>query len=122
MKMPVTPNSSDDAPDQVGIGIIEGAFVGDGGAAHEQGSVDDVAVTDYPADVGGGPPNVGRLHAETPLGHAVNADLVAAVGVDDQLGLGGGAGGGQDECGFVGLHANVIAALTVALGDEILPG
>ena len=49
------------------------------------------------------------------------ADLIAAVGVDDELGLGGGAGCGEDVGGFVGLHFDVAAVVTCTLREEVVP-
>ena len=58
---------------------------------------------------------------EAPLAHVVYADLIAAVGVDDELGLGGGAGCGEDVGWFVGLHLDVTAVVTCTLREEVVP-
>ena len=101
--------------------MVDCALECDGGCAGEQGSIDDVGVADYPADVGGGPPDVGVAEAEAPLAHAVDADLIAAVRVDDELGLCGGAGCGEDVGGFVGFHLDMAAVVSCALRKEVVP-
>ena len=100
--------------------MIERALEGDRGAAGEQRRVDDVAVADHPPDVAGRPPDVGLLEPEHPLGHGVDVDLVGTVGVDGELGLGGGAGGGQDVGRLVGLQL-LIAVVALAERQELLP-
>ncbi len=103
--MPVTPNSSTPiAPVRFGVRIIERPLEHHRRAAGEQRRVDHVAVADDPADVGRRPPDVGRLQPEAPPPHAEDVDLVAAVGVDRQLRLGGRPRRGQDEGRLVRLH------------------
>src|SRR5262249_54879183 len=50
----------DDLPDQAGRRVVDRPLEGDRAAAGQQWRVDDVAVADYPADVGGRPPDVAR--------------------------------------------------------------
>ena len=94
----------DDPPVGFGVGMIERALEHDGRAADEQRRIHHVAVADDPADVGSGPPHIGRLHAEAPPSHADDVDLIAAVRVDGELGLRGGAGGRENPGRLVGLH------------------
>ena len=97
VKMPVTPNSSTPIRQFVsGVRIVERAFEHHRRAAGNQRRVDHVAVADDPADVRGRPPDVVRLQPEAPPAHADDVDLIAAVGVDRQLRLGGRARGGED--------------------------
>ena len=110
-----------DLPDEVRVGMVDRALEGDGGCACEQGSIDDVGVADYPTNVGGGPPDVGVAQSEAPLAHAVYADLVAAVRVDDEFRLGGGARSGEDVGGLVGFHFDVAAVVSRALREEVVP-
>jgi hypothetical protein len=95
------------APVRVGVRMVERAFEGDRRAAGQQRRIDHVAVADDPADVGGGPPDVGRLQAEAPAAHARDVHLIAAVRVDGQLGRGGGPRRREDECRGVRLHYGV---------------
>ncbi len=74
------------------------------GRAVEQRAVDDVGVAGDPARVGGAPPAVFVLDVEDVLERGVGADHVAAVGVQDGLGLAGGAGGVQDVERVFGVH------------------
>ena len=101
--------------------MVYRALEGDGGRAGEQRRIDDIGMADYPADVGGCPPDIGVAEAEAPLAHAVDADLVAAVRVDYELWLGGGAGCGEDVGGFVGFHFDVAAVVSHALRQEVVP-
>ena len=95
-----------------GVRVVERALEHDRRAAGDQRRVDHVAVADDPADVRGRPPDVVRLQPEAPAAHAGDVDLIAAVRVDRQLGLGGRARGGQDERRLVGLHRARCRAVT----------
>ena len=54
----------DDAPERAGVGRADRlALVEDRGAAVQQRRIDDVAVADHPADVGGRPPDLAGLDA-----------------------------------------------------------
>src|SRR5262249_21364229 len=70
----------DDAPETVGLGIVGRTFIHQAGSAILQGSVDDVAVTRNPTDVGCAPVGVFLLQVENPLGGQIGANRVAAGG------------------------------------------
>jgi len=100
----------DHLPPAVGVGVVGGSFVEEDGAAVDQGGVGDVAVAGDPSRVGGAPEAVFVLDVE---GHAVGGggiDLVPAVGVDQPLGLSGGAGGVEQEEHVLGVHDLGLAA------------
>ena len=76
-----------DAPEGAGVGSAYGfALVHHAGAAAEQGGVDDVAVADDPAYVGGGPVDVAGLDAVDHAHRVPEGDGVASVVADDALG------------------------------------
>ena len=76
----------------------------------------------HPADVGGGPPDIGFFEVVHPFGHGGDMHLVGAVAVYGHLRLGGGAGGGEDVGRFVGLHHLVGAALPRPQLEKLGPG
>ncbi len=92
------------APPAVGGREGRRAFVHEAGGGVEQRAIDDVGVACHPARVGGAPPAVGRLEVKDHLERGVDAHHVAAVGVQDGLGLAGGAGGIQDVERVFGVH------------------
>ena len=70
----------DHAPERAGVGRADRlALVEDRGAAVEQRRIDDVAVADHPADVGGRPIHLARLDAVEILHRPFERDHVAAV-------------------------------------------
>lgn len=69
-----------------------GGFEDGGGRAEGQRAVDDVGVAGNPADVGHAGEAVFRMDIENVLDGEGGAEEVAASGVDDTLGLAGGAG------------------------------
>ena len=101
--------------------VIQGALVGDGGAASQQRPVDDITVADQPADVRGGPPDIGRLQPKHPVSHAADYDLEGAVSVDCELRPGCCAGGWKDKGRLVGFQTFVHRVLPSTLRQEILP-
>ena len=87
----------DHAPERAGVGRAHGLpFVKDRGAAVEQRRVDDVAVADHPADVGGGPVHLPRLDAVEVPHRPFERNQVAAVVAHHALGPPGGARGVED--------------------------
>src|SRR6266536_2469302 len=101
--------------------VVEGALERERGAARQQRRVDDVAVADDPADVGGGPPDVALVQAEAPAPHRVDVHLVPAVDVHRELRLRRGARGGEDERRLVRLHLHPVAALARGARQELWP-
>ena len=84
---------------------VGGAFVDDLGDAVREGSVDDVGVSGDPADVGGAPVDVlSRFVIEDVVVGVRGLGEVTAGGVDDALGLSGGAGGVENEQGMLGVE------------------
>src|SRR5690606_28562997 len=84
---------------------VGGALVDDLGGAVGQRTVDDVAVPGDPADVGGAPVDVlARLVVEHHVVGVGGLGEVAAGGVQDALGLSGGARGVEDEQGVLGVE------------------
>ena len=110
----------DDVPEAVGLGKVGRAFVHQAGGAVLQRAVDDVAVAGDPADVGGAPVDVFFFEVEDPFGGEVGADGVAAGGVDDALGLSGGAGGVEDVERMLGVE-RFGGAIVGGFGHEIVP-
>ena len=86
-------------------GRVGGALVDDRGGAVGQRPVDDVAVAGDPTDVGGAPVDVG-VGAQVEHDPVGERDLgqVAAAGVHDALGLGGGARGVEQVQQLLGVH------------------
>ncbi len=84
----------DHPPKGPGIGRADGlSFVDDGGAAGEEGRVDDVGMADHPAHVGGRPIGVARPDAVEIAHRPLKRHHVPSVVADHALGLSGGAGG-----------------------------
>ena len=87
------------------VGRVRGALVDDLGDAVGEWAVDDVGVAGDPADVGGAPVHVllGLVVEDVVVG-VRRLGEVAAGGVDDALGLSGGAGGVEDEQRVLGVE------------------
>ncbi len=86
----------DDFPEARKVGPVGRAFVHEDGGAVLQRAVDDIGVAGDPADVGRAPVDVLVAEVEDVLGGEVGLHGVAAGGVDEALGLAGGAGGVED--------------------------
>ena len=108
-------------PRAVRLGVVEGPLEHHRRAADEQGRVHHVAVAHDPADVRRRPPDVVGPQAEAPAGHARDVHLIAAVGVDRELGLGGGPRRGEDERGLVRLHRDPVARVAGPSREEVAP-
>src|SRR5689334_9790711 len=79
----------DNFPPAVGSGIGWNALVQNNGRGVHQRSVNDVAVSGDPTDVGGTPEDVIRLDIKDKLSSGVNAYGVAALDMDNAFGLAG---------------------------------
>ena len=123
----------DNAPECAGIRRADRlALVEDRGAAVDERRVDDVAVADHPADVGGGPPHLARLDAVEIFHRPFERDHVAAIVAHDALRHAGRARGvenverigGGDRHAVIdraGVNERVIAhrrPVVVAAGDH----
>ena len=84
------------------------------------GSVDDVRVPGDPADIRGAPEDIVLLHVEDPLVGEVNAQQVAGGGVDDALGLAGGAAGVEAEEHVFAVHVLGLAPKR-RIGHQLVP-
>ena len=111
----------DDGPEAVAVRVVRRPLVHDGGRAVGQRAVDDVAVPGHPADVGSAPENVVLLEIENPLGRGLNAKQVAAGGVDDALGLAGGAAGIEQEQHILAVHRLRLAGHRLAFHQVVPP-
>ena len=86
-----------DPPERAGIGGADRlALVDDRRVAVQQGRVADVAVADHPADVGGRPEDLARIHVVDVLHRPLQRHGMAAVVAHDALGLAGRARGVED--------------------------
>ena len=83
----------DDRPPAILVREVWDALVDDAGGAVAQRRVDNVAVSGHPADVRGAPIDRVGLDIEDVVVGRCRADQVSGSGVDDALGLGGGAAG-----------------------------
>ena len=102
----------DHPPQRTGVrGADRLAFVEHGGAAGEQGAVDDVGVADDPADVGGRPEDFTGVGVVDVLQGPAQRDRVAAVVAHHALGAAGGAGGVEDVERVGGGHGDAVHLL-----------
>ena len=108
-------------PIGVGSGIVQRAFKRNRGRPRNQRRVDDITVTNNPADVGRRPPHIGGLQIEQPLSHAVDVNLITAMGMDCQLRLGGRPGGSQNKGRLIRFHFHVVATVARGAREEFLP-
>ena len=109
-----------DVPEAAVVGEVGGTLVHERGGPVAQRAVDDVAVAGDPADVGGAPVDVVVLDVEDAAGGEVDAGQVAGGGVDDALGLAGGAAGVEDEEQVFGVGRLGPAGVRLA-GDGVVP-
>ena len=95
----------DGVPVASGVGIGRNPLEHDGGGAvARKGTVDDVAVSRDPADVGGTVEDVLLVVVEDVLEGEVGVDHVAAGGVEHALGLARRTGRVEDVEGILGVH------------------
>src|SRR5699024_7396144 len=100
----------------VGSALVDHA----GGAVGER-AVHAIGVAGDPADVGGAPVDVlAGLVVEHDVVRVGRLREVAARGVDDALGLAGGAGGVEDEQGVLGVE-RLRCVVGGLLGDDLVP-
>src|ERR1019366_3116549 len=86
----------DDFPEAGEVGPVGSAFVHEHGGSVLQRAVDDIGVAGDPADVGRAPVDILVAQIEDVFGGDVGLHGIAAGGVDQSLGLAGGAGGVED--------------------------
>ncbi len=104
----------DHAPPAVRVGESRRAFVHEARRPDQQRRIDDVRVAGDPARVGGAPVAVVLFQVEHRLECGPYAHHVAAVGVQDRLGLAGRAGGVEHEQRVLGVHHLGVAAVPAA--------
>ena len=104
----------DHAPPAVRVGVGRRAFVHEARRPDQQRRIDDVRVAGDPARVGGAPVAVVFFQVEHRLECGPHAHHVAAVGVQDRLGLAGRAGGVEHEERVLGVHHLGVAAVPAA--------
>src|SRR5699024_8397601 len=100
---------------------VGGALVDHAGGAVGERAVHAIGVAGDPADVGGAPVDVlAGLVVEHDVVRVGRLREVAARGVDDALGLAGGAGGVEDEQGVLGVE-RLRCVVGGLLGDDLVP-
>src|SRR5262245_19277077 len=101
--------------------MIDRAFEHDGGAPCQQRRIYHVTVTDDPADIRRGPPDVVWLESEAPPPHADDVDLVSAMSVNRKFWRRRRARGGQNERRFVRLQFHELRSLPHRPTKELVP-
>ncbi len=91
------------------------------GGAGGKRAVDDVAVAGHPADIGGAPVGVFVAQVEDPLHGHGGLQQVAGGGVDDALGLAGGAGSVEHEERMLAIELLGGADLRRRLRSSVVP-
>ena len=110
----------DDLPEAREVREVGRAFVHEDGGAVLQRAVDDVGVAGDPADVGGAPVDVVVLQVEDVFAGEVGLHRVAAGGVEQALGLAGGAGGVED-VERISESSGSAGQSVACVGDQIVP-
>ncbi len=111
----------DDAPERAGVRRADRlALVHDRGRAVKQRRIDDVAVADHPADVGGAPPHLARLDVVEILHRPFERDHVAAIVAHHAFRDAGGARGVEDVERIGGEHRHAVGGLLAYLSG-VLP-
>ena len=96
-KQRIDPMLGHHAPEGTGVRCADRlAFVEDTGASGQQRRIHDVRVPDYPADVGGGPEDITRLHVIDRAHRPGQRHRVTAVISHHSLRFPGRAGGVED--------------------------
>ena len=75
----------DDAPKPIRLRPVGRAFIDQSRGARGERTVDDIAVPGDPADIGGAPVDVVLAQVENVFRGGINADEIAAGGVQDAL-------------------------------------
>src|SRR6516162_646936 len=94
----------DNLPGDGRIGIIDSSFAEQRSYAGAQRRINNVGVTDNPANVRSAPEDVARTHIEKCRQMVGRADHISAMDVDDTLRLAGSARRVEDEQGIFGIH------------------
>ena len=110
----------DDLPEASVVRPVRRPFVHHGRGSVRQRSVDDVAVSRDPADVGGTPVRVFVLQIEDPLRRHHRAECVAARRVHDSLRFARAARGVEDEQRMLGVEFHCVA-VGIDIGHQIVP-
>ncbi len=112
----------DDLPESIGLGIVGGTLVDHRRRPVGEGSIDDVAVAGYPADIGGTPVDVGiGLDVEYQVVSGGHLGQIAALGVDDALGPARGPGCVEDVERIFGVERFGITDPRLPVGQVIPP-
>ena len=98
------PVLGDQLPETVRLGPVRGPFVHEAGGAVGKRSVDEIAVTGDPADVGRAPVDILLPEVEDILGRGIRSHQIAARGVEDPLRLSGRAAGVENEEGMLAVE------------------
>ena len=102
------------------IGIVGRALIHQHGCAVLQRPVHDIRMPGDPADVGRAPVDIVVAQIEDILGGEIGLHRIAAGGVDQSLGLAGGAGGVKDVERVFGIEL-LGGALGRGGGHQIVP-
>jgi hypothetical protein len=108
------------APQAVGLWKIRSAFVHEGRGAVLQGSINDIAMTGDPADVGGAPVHVLFLEVKDQFRRDVSTHGIPAGGVQDALRFARRAGRIQKEERVLGIE-RLCRALIRCLQHQFMP-
>src|SRR6267378_3633490 len=108
------------APESVLVRPVWSALIHDAGCPIGQGTIDDVRVACYPADIGGTPINVLVLNIENPLVSGRYSNQVAGSRMDDPFRFSSSAGRVQYVQNILGIH-RLRRTITVCFLHEITP-
>src|SRR6478609_3863793 len=89
----VDPILFDDSPEPIGLWPVRCAFIHDNSCAIRERTIDDVAVTGDPADIGCAPENILIADIENVFGRAINVYQVTAGGVQNPFRFAGRSAG-----------------------------
>src|SRR6187399_227624 len=87
----VDPILFNDFPKAIGLRPVRGALVHDNSCAIRERTIDNVAVTGDPADVGGAPKDILIANVKDVFGGAINIHEVAGSSVQNSFRFAGGA-------------------------------
>ena len=98
------------SPESAGIGGTDGfAFIDDGCCSLEQGAIDNIGVTDDPADIGGGPEHITRINVVEIFHGPVESNRVTSVISQNPFGHTGCPGGIEDVKGIGGFNRHAVS-------------